>query len=153
MQRWEVRGDAASRFQVCPLMDQEFYFCQADLVQSNFLPLDVIFWKFNVSLWSHNLDAENDNQKSNKRNRPGLCWHVMKTVGVSWSWHARIPSSFPDTGDTLHLKLLETKMMPFRDCWEAGPCSCCGGAAHHNTLIPFWLNSCKFGLHAIKCRQ
>ena len=34
-----------------------------------------------------------------------------------------------------------------------GWAACCGGTAHHKTLIPFWLNSCKFGLHALTCGQ
>ena len=101
--------------------------------------------------WSHHLDAENDNQKSNKRNNPCLAWHVMTALGAILPWH-RIYSSFPATGDAL--QLLETKMMPFRAkraCWEGG--LCCGGSAHRNTLIPFWLNSCKFWLHALTCGQ
>ena len=133
------------------LNGSEFFFLSGI---SSVLPLDVIFWKFNVSLWSHNLDAENDKQKSNKRNNPGPAWHLMKAPGVSSPWH-RISSSFPDAGDSL--QLLETKMMPFRDprssCLLGGRGPCCGEAAHHKPLIPFWLNSCKFGLHALMCGQ
>ena len=130
-------------------MDQNFYFCQGDLVQysptwCNILKVqcfpDPIIWMQRMTTKSQ----------------------IRGTIPASldtW-WRLLVPVC-PDTGYIPHFQLLETLSSFWKPKWcnpEADwACLkgglCCGGSVHRNTLIPFWLNSCKFWLHALTCGQ